>query len=296
MVPLELFRGVIPFVAVAEAKSYKGAATRLGVSTAAVSKAVQGLEASLGVVLIHRTARFVGLTQEGTLFYERARQAVAEVTGAREAIEGARRVPQGELTLSLPFVLTTLVARGLTLLRARHPQLRFKVLVTDRLSKLSSESVDVALRIGRLADSSLVARTLRKTELLTVASPAYLARRGTPTRIEDLTAHDCIGLVAPTGKAHPWLFRSGERPMACVVELDHGPMLLDTVLSGGGVTQAFDFMVGERVRSGELVELLTHERATGPDVHAVCAPGQKATPRVRAAFEAFSDAFSRASG
>lgn len=296
MTKLELFRGVVPFVAVAEAKSFHGAARALGVSTAAVSKAVRLLEESLGVVLVHRTARFVSLTQEGALFFERSRAAVASLQGAREALDHARRVPEGELTLSLPFVLTGLVARGIALLRARHPKLSFKLLVTDRLSKLASESVDVAVRIGQLADSSLVARVLRRTELLTIASPEYLARAGTPKTIADLAGHDCVGLVAPSGKPYDWLFRSGPRSIAEIALLDHGPMLVDAVASGVGVGQAFDFMIGERLARGELVEVLEGERAKGPDVHAVCAPGQRATPRVRAAFEAFADAFARATG
>ncbi len=292
----ELFRGVVPFVAVAEAKSYRAAARALGVSTAAVSKAVQSLEASLGVVLIHRTARFVDLTREGALFYERARAAVAEVEGAREALARAQRVPEGELTLSLPFVLTTLVARGIALLRARHPRLTFKLLVTDRLSKLASESVDVAVRIGDLPDSALVSRTLRKTELLTIASPAYVARAGAPAKPADLDRHDCVGLVAPTGKPYAWLFASGPREVRSIAIPDHGPMLIEAVVAGVGIGQAFDFMIGDRLARGELVEVMPHERAQGPAVTAVCAPGQRATPRVRAAFEAFADAFARASG
>jgi DNA-binding transcriptional LysR family regulator len=292
----ELFRGVVPFVAVAEARSFHGAARALGVSTAAVSKAVRSLEASLGVVLIHRTARFVDLTREGALFHERARAAVAEVEGAREALARARRVPEGELTLSLPFVLTNLVARGIALLRARHPRLTFKLLVTDRLSKLASESVDVAVRIGDLPDSTLVSRVLRKTELLTIASPAYLARAGTPAKVADLDRHDCVGLIAPSGKPYAWLFKSGPREVRSIALPDHGPLSVEAVVAGVGIGQAFDFMLGERLARGELIEILPDERAQGPAITAVCAPGQRATPRVRAAFEAFADAFARATG
>lgn len=292
----ELFRGVVPFVAVAEAKSYRGAARALGVSTAAVSKAVQALEASLGVVLIHRTARFVELTREGVLFFERARAAVVEVEGARDALARAQRVPQGELTISLPFVLTSLISRGLALLRARHPRVTFKLLVTDRLSQLASESVDVAVRIGELPDSTLVGRVLRSTEFVTIASPAYLARAGAPTKPEDLAAHDCVGLVSPTGKPYAWLFASGPREVRSIAILDHGPMLIEAVVAGVGVGQGFDFMLGERFARGELVELMPKERAKGPPITAVCAPGQRATPRVRAAFEAFTESFARATG
>ena len=208
----ELFRGVVPFVAVAEALSFRAAAARLGVSPAAVSKAVQTLEAELGVVLLNRSTRAVSLTREGTLFFERCRQAVAAVLGAREAIEPARRQPEGELVVSLPFVLTALVARGLEVLRARYPKLTFRVLVTDRLSQLNDEAVDVALRIGPLADSTLVARSLRKTRLVTLASPAYLSRRVAPRRLEELASHDCLVLVGPNGKPAPRCSSRGRWP------------------------------------------------------------------------------------
>ncbi|HUK64835.1 MAG TPA: LysR substrate-binding domain-containing protein, partial [Dongiaceae bacterium] len=275
-------------------RSFRRAAAQLAVSPAAVSKAVQTLEASLKVQLLARDARNVSLTPEGALFFERARAAVAEVTGAREALEPVGRVPEGQLVVSLPFVLTGLVARGLALLRARHPKLTFAVAVTDQLSRLGAEPIDVAVRVGRLAESRLIARTLRQTQLLTVASPAYLARRGRPTRLDELAEHDCLGLVAPNGKPHPWWFKSGPRPIASVIDLQHGPMLFDAVLAGMGISQVFDFMAAERLRSGELVQLFAPETAAGPEIHAVCAPGRRATPRVRAAFEAFADAFSRA--
>lgn len=292
--PLELFRGIIPFVAVAEERSFRKAAVRLGVSPAAVSKAVQTLEAAVGVQLFLRGARSVELTGEGRLYFERCQAAVAAVQGAREAIAPAQRVPEGEMVVSLPFVLTGLVARGLSLLRARYPRLTFRVTVTDRLSKLSEESVDVALRIGWLADSSLVSRKLRATQMYTVASPAYLARRGLPARLEDLESHDLVAGLAPSGRPYPWLFRGGPRPVKSVLDVDHGPMLLSVVEAGLGISQAFDFLAEEPLREGRLIRLFPDETADGPDVHAVCAPGRRATPRVRVAFRAFADTFATA--
>lgn len=290
---LELFRGVVPFVAVAEELSFRRAATRLGVSTAAVSKAVQTLEEKLGVQLLVRSARAVALTREGEAFFERSRAAVVALRGARDALEPTRRAPEGELVVSLPFVLTELVADALVLLRERYPRLSFKVVVTDQLSKLTEEKVDLAVRVGRLASSSLVARTLRPTRLLTVAAPAYLGRRGTPRRVDELAQHDCLALVAPNGKPWPWWLRSGPRPVPSVAAFDHGPMLRDAILAGLGVSQLFDFMAEPLLRERRLVQVLPDEVAEGPDIHAVCAPGRRATPRVRAAFSAFAEAMKR---
>lgn len=220
---------------------------------------------------------------------------MAALQGARAALESARRVPEGEFVVSAPFLLSTLLGPGLALLRARHPRLSFRVLVTDRLSRLAEEAVDVALRVGALADSALVSRTLRRTRLITVAAPLYLARRGAPRRPEELDAHDCLVLLAPDGRPRPWLFSSGPRPVPPILLVDHAPTLVETALSGLGVTQLLDFMAEPLLREGRLVEVLADAIADGPSVHAVCTPGRRAAPRIRAAFEAFADAFAATS-
>jgi LysR family transcriptional regulator, regulator for bpeEF and oprC len=288
---LDLFRGVVPFVVVAEEKSFRKAAARLGVSPAAVSKAVSVLERELGLTLCARGTRAVSLTREGELFFESCRPAVTAVMGARALVEGARREPSGQLVVSMPFVVAALVPPALALLRARHPRLSFRMVVSDRLTRLEEEPVDVAVRVGPLTDSALVARKLRDTRLVVVASPGYLARAGTPKAPADLAAHDCIVSFAPNGKPHPWLFRSGPRAVSPILELDHAPSLVDALLAGLGVAQVLDFMVDALVRVGRLVPLFADEVAAGPPIHALCAPGRRATPRVRAAFEAFAGAF-----
>ena len=288
---LDLFRGVVPFVAVAEESSFRKAATRLGVSPAAVSKAVQTLEAELGLTLFVRTSRAVSLTRAGETFFERCRSAVAALQGAREAVELTRRAPSGELVVSVPVVVMPLLVPGLALLRARYPGLTFSVKVTDQLSRLAEESVDVAVRVGGLRESSLVARRLRGTRLLTLASPAYLARRGVPLDLDALAAHDCLVLLGHNGKPRPWVFASGLLPVPAVMLVDHGPTLVDAALAGLGVAQAFDYMVEAELRDGRLVELLAESAGPGPDIHAVCTPGRRASPNVRAAFHAFADAF-----
>lgn len=287
----DLFRGIVPFVAVAEARSFRGAATQLGVSAAAVSKAVLQLEQELGFTLLIRGARAASLTREGELFFERCRHAVTAVRGAREALDAARREPEGELTLSLPFIAAPLIGPALALLSTRHPRLRFRLFVTDALSRFTEEPIDVAVRIGPLVDSALIARHLRATRLVTVAAPSYLALRGTPRTIDELAGHACLVLVATNGKQRPWQFRSGPHVPSAIYSVDHGPSLLDAALAGLGITQVLDYMVQPLLRDGRLVPLLVDEASPGPEIHAVCAPGRRATPRVRAAFDAFADAF-----
>lgn len=292
---LETFRGVVPFVAVAEEKSFRRAASRLGVSPAAVSKAVQTLEAAVGQPLFQRTTRAVSLTRAGELFFERCQQAVASVKGGRDALASTHE-PSGQLVVSAPFVAVPLVVPVLALLASRFPRLTFDVRVTDQLSRFAEESVDVAVRVGTLAQSSLVARRLRRTRLLTVASPAYLARQGTPARPEQLGEHRCLMTRGPNQKTRPFLFATGPLVVAPAVLVDHAPTLVEAALAGLGVTQAFDFMVADLIAEGRLVQLFPATAAEGPDIHAVCAPGRRASANVRAAFAALAEIFSKTSG
>ncbi len=283
---LDIFRGVVPFVAVVEEGTFRRAAARLGVSPAAVSKSVGVLEGELGHALLVRGPRAVTLTREGEAFFEGCRSAVTAVIGARSVVDDARREPVGQLVLSVPFAVAALVPPALAILRARHPRLSFRLVVTDRLARLGEEQVDVAVRVGPLADSALVARRLRGTQIALVGAPAYLARAGVPKSLYDLDQHDNIVLVATSGKPYPWLFRSGPRELTPRLALDYAPALVDAVLAGLGLAQVFDFMVDPLVRAGRLVQLFPEEVAEGPPIHAVCAPGRRATARVRAAFEA----------
>lgn len=291
---LDLFRGVVPFVVVAEEKSFRRAAARLGVSPAAVSKAVAALEAAVGQTLFQRTTRSVSLTPAGATFFERCQQAVASVRGARAVLASARSEPSGVLALSVPFIAAPLVVPALGALSSRFPRLRFDVRVSDRVSRLAEEGVDVAIRIGVLPDSRLVAKRLRRTVLHTVASPSYLARRATPKKLDDLRGLQCLSVRGPDQKPRAFLFASGPFPVDAFLVADHAPTSLEAAVAGLGVTQAFDFMVQPLLASGALVEVLSDERATGPDVFAVCLPGRRAAANVRVAFEALAEHFAHA--
>jgi len=285
---MDLFAGILPFVHVAQERSFRRAAERLGVSTAAVSKAVQKLEGDLGVRLLERTSRQVALTPEGESFLERAREAVAQVRAAREVAAQAQSAPKGPLTVTLPYILGPLVLPRLARLQARHPGLTLHVRLGDRFSKLVDEHIDVALRIGALEDSSLVGPLLMRTRWVTLASPAWLARHGTPGHPDELAGHQCLKFVGTRGTAQEWMFRRqpGGRPEVVrtggTIDVDHGPALLDLAAAGAGLCQVLDFMLDERVRDGRLVEVLADHAAEGPPVHALCVPGRQSVPRVRA--------------
>ena len=285
---MDLFTGVLPFLHVAEERSFRKAAERLGVTVAAVSKAVRRLEEELGARLLERTSRQVALTSEGAAFLERAREAVAQMRAARETVAQAHRAPRGPLTVSLPFILGPVLLPRLARLQARHPQLTLHVRMSDRLSRLVEEQVDVAIRLGGLEDSSLVARRLLHTRWMTLAAPTYLARHGTPENPTDLERHACLKFVDPKGLTREWRFRQTPGGAEAVVrtraaiDVDHGPALLDLAAAGAGLCQVLDFMSDARMRDGTLVEVLAEHAAEGPQVHALCLPGRQSVPRVRA--------------
>ncbi len=288
------FAGIEPFVAVAEAGSFRAAAEQIGVSAAAVSKSVARLEAELGVVLLHRTTRRVSLSPEGRLFLPRAREALAQLRAGRDLLELAGRGAEGELTLSLPHIVSGTVARAMPAFLARYPGLRLRLRLTDRYVKLVDEEVDLAVRIGELSDSSLIARRLLDTRWTTFASPSYLAGAAPLDRLEDLVHHRCLVFRGPRGRHTRWQFQVDGKAQAILpevgVELDHGGALVEAALAGAGVVQGPDFLVQEHLRAGRLVEVLAELQAPGPPVHALWLPSRRRHPRIRAGLELLSEA------
>lgn len=288
---LEDLGGIVPFVAVAEARSFSRAAEHLGVSTAAISKAVKKLEADLGVRLLQRTSRAVSLTTEGEALLGRARDGLSLIRAGREAAAQGAREPRGTVAVSLSPILAPVIVPALAGLRRRHPGLALDLRFSDRMARFSEEGVDVAVRLGALSDSSLVARRLRSTRWVTAASPAWVARHGTVRRPEDLAAHPCARFVMPNGSSPPFVFREKDGSTVTVepgegLRANLGTALLDAALSGAFVTQVLDFMADDHLRAGRLVELMPERSAPGPTLHAVMPPGRAQSPRVRAVVNA----------
>lgn len=295
----DLFAGILPFVRTAEERSFGRAAASLGITTAAVSKAVRKLEDDLDVKLLDRSSRSVRLTREGEQFLRRCRQAVLDVQGAREAVQGTRREPQGELAVTMPFILAPFVMPRLARLGEQHPRLSFRLHLSDRIARLGEEELDVAIRMGDLPPSSLVVRLLRTTRWVTVASPSYLARRPAPRQTTDLAAHNCLRFLAPNGKPRDWTFSGGDRDRERSVTVhvdgnlvvDHGTYLLEAAQAGMGICQVLDFMVEPALRRGALTEVLADLAAPGPRIHALSSPSRARSANVRAFVRFLVDAF-----
>ncbi len=278
----DLFAGVLPFACVAEDKSFRRAAERLGVTAAAVSKAVSRLEEELGVRLLNRTTRRVTLSREGELYLARCREAIAQVRAGRDLVAMAGTVARGPLEVSLSPALGPYLVTRLPAFLARYPGIEVNLHLTDRLTRLVDERIDVAIRIGDLPDSTLVSRLLLRPRWATVASPAYLAQRGVPASPDDLDSHSCLAFRSPRGRVVPWTFidRPPYQPTGNLI-VNTGSLLVNAAIAGAGLCQTLDALVEDAVREGRLVEVLGDCAAAGPPIHALCLPGQQRTPRIR---------------
>jgi LysR family transcriptional regulator for bpeEF and oprC len=289
---VSVFTGVEAFVAVAEGLSFRAGAARLGVSPAAVSKAVGKLEERLGVRLLDRTSRSVKLTREGTVYLRRCREAVDAMAVGLAELGTVHSAVAGTLTVTAPSILGRPLLRHLPRLVGPHPQLQLDLRWSDRFTRLLEEDIDIAVRIGQLDDSGLVAHRLATLRWATVASPVYLARRPPIKHPTDLARdHVLLGYRGTTGKVVEWSFSQSRDQAGAPLELayrhtfDQGDLLLHAAELGLGVVQVFSFQVKSLVEAGQLVEVLPDHAARGPIVHALCRPHQARTPRIRAFFE-----------
>ena len=282
------FSGVLPFVTAAEAKSFRVAARKLGLTPSAVSKAITRLEARLGLRLLNRSSRSVSLTEEGETFLRGCQEAIFSMHAAEEQVVHAQRAPRGRLRLSLPLVLGKLViVPALKRFCERHPALSVHASLTDRVLSLSDENVDAAVRVGTPPDSRVSARKLSEVRWVTVAAPAYLARRGTPRTPDDLAAHQCLKFVLPRGAAQEWQFAAPGAPPAVIktqgsLACDHGEALIEAACAGLGIFQAHDYSVTAALADGRLVEVLADYSTPGPTIWLLAAPGDRRSPKIRA--------------
>jgi DNA-binding transcriptional LysR family regulator len=247
-------------VRAADSGSLSAAARSLGKSLAAVSRTITQLEARLGVRLLHRSTRKLTLTEAGAAFYDSARRILAEIDEAELAIGGGAASPSGTLTVTAPLMFGRLhIAPVLAEWLERYPEVAAQLMLTDRNVNLVEEGVDVAVRIGQLEDSALVARKLGEVPRIVCASPAYLRRCGVPRTPEDLRGHECLRSTGLT-PGREWTFTRDGRELrvsvagrlACnVVE-----PAIDVARNGGGVLMVLAYQVAEDVAAGRLVRVL----------------------------------------
>ena len=260
------------FIKVIECGGFSSAARLLHLSPATVSKQIARLEAELNVRLFERNTRHLRITEEGCAIAQRVRAALSLLDDAVEiARQGAREMTgRVRVTAPVPFG-ERYVAPLLGRFQQRYPQLEIDLQLTDRIVDLYEDDIDLAIRIGALADSRLVSRQLARCQRILVASPAYLKRYGTPHSLTDLSSHQCLVLASCSG----WSLASKMSPspqhihVAGALSSDNGTVLRQWSLMGLGITLREMWDVADELRRGELVHVLAEWAEAAKDIHAV---------------------------
>jgi LysR family transcriptional regulator for bpeEF and oprC len=287
-IAMDRLLGMRVFVRVVERGSFARAAQDLDLSATQASAHVADLERRLGTKLLNRTTRKVSVTADGRAYYDRAARILRDIEDAENEVSSRQGVLRGTLRVDAPplFARAVLIP-ALPAFLGAHPGLTLDLRLRDQLSDLVGEGIDCAIRVAKLADSSLVARRLGGTRLVTLAAPEYLASKPAPRTPEELAGHNCIGFrLAHLGAAAPWLFRrAGER---VVIEpkgnlmCDTGEAHLAAAIAGVGVIQTLSIVTMGLVGSGRLVTLLDDWSSAGPPMSLVYAPGKPVPAKIRA--------------
>jgi DNA-binding transcriptional LysR family regulator len=274
------------FARVVDLNGFSAAAKDLGLSKSKVSKLVACLEDEMGARLLNRTTRRLSLTEAGQAFYQGAQRAMAEADAAQAAVTQFSAAPRGVLRVNAPMSFGVRhVAPALSDFLSAYPEVSVELDLNDRVVDLVEEGYDLAIRIVRLRDSSLIARVLAPSRNILCAAPAYLARRGTPCQPEDLSGHDCL-IYSYQATGDRWRFTGpgGERQVKIGgrVRANNGDALLRAALGGLGIALLPSFICGEDLRAGRLLQLLPEWNQRGhADVSAVYPASRNLLPKVR---------------
>ncbi|SHF30736.1 transcriptional regulator, LysR family [Microbulbifer donghaiensis] len=278
---MQNWEGVSEFVAVVEQGSFTAAAARLDISTAQVSRQVSALEGRLGTKLLYRTTRKVTVTELGQVYYRLCRQALDGLQEAELAVTRQQQVPRGRLRLTAPVAFgEKTIAPLLNDFAVRYPELEVELQLTNQQLDLVAEGYDLAVRLGRLKDSSLMAKRLASRTLYVCGSPEYLSRYGEPHSLSELERHNCL-----RGTLDDWRFQEGGKSRDIRVggslRCNSGWALLDATLKGMGLVQLPDFYVQRYLQSGALVAVLENFRRADEGIWAIYPQNRFLSPKVR---------------
>lgn len=275
------------FVRVGESGSFSEAARRLRTSKSAVSRQVSALEAELGARLLHRTTRSLTLTEAGRDYLERASRVLADLAEANQSVTKLQAAPRGKLRVNAPMSFGFLhLAPAIPDFLARCPEVEIDMVMNDRFVDLVDEGFDVAVRIGHLADSSLVARRLAPIRRAVCASPAYLKARGAPGSPDQLKEHACL-CYSNVSLTHEWRFIDVHgRPWPVDVKgpltANNGDAIRAAALGGIGLAYLPSFIVGEDLKAGTLETVLDPFVPQDMTLNAVYPHARHLSPKVRA--------------
>lgn len=293
---MDRFADIEALVAVVESGTFSAAGERLGVAKSVISRRVSQLEQRLGSRLLHRTTRRLSLTDAGRNFYQRAVQILADLDDAEQGVSTASAELRGILKVAAPlsFGLAHL-SSALTDFLDQHPAIEVSLDLNDRNVNLVEEGFDVAVRIGELQDSTLVARRLGTSRMVTCASRAYLERHGEPLHPDDLQRHTGLQYSNISYKQH-WQFvtRDGKTLQAqpqIRIRANNGEALACAAVAGMGITTGPTFILGRYLKEGKLQRILTDYRRPSLGIFAVTPPGRLVPQRVQLFIEFLSSRF-----
>lgn len=296
------FSDIVAFVRVVEAHSFVAAAQTLGMSPSAISKAVSRLEERLGARLLNRTTRSLSLTDLGTGFYERCREALAQLDHAENEVSESRGIPRGKLRVDVPISLgRLLIVPALPRFIEQNPELTVQMSMNDRVIDLVQEGIDAALRVGTLSDSSLIARRVGNLRGVTCASPEYIERMGGPPKTpEDLRPEQCIAMFRPgSNQIREWMFKKDTEEHTIIpaapLSFSDPESAVVAAISGAGFVRTLNFTAESQIASGLLQPVLEdwNDGAYWP-VSVVYPQHRQPTAKIRAFIEFVSGLFPQA--
>lgn len=278
---------IVVFQRVVQSGSFSAAARQLDMPKSTVSRKISDLEEQIGARLLQRTTRKLGLTDAGRIFYEHAVRIVAEVEEAEQAVGRMQAAPRGLLRVTAPLSFGMLGPVAAAYLCA-HKEVQVEIVCTDRLVDLIEERFDVAIRVGRLADSSLVARALGSIKRVLVATPGYCKDHGTPRTPAEISKHSCI-VFGVGASPNLWTLEGGGPRTEVRVEprlvANDFDMVLSAALTGVGIAWVPEFICAEDLRKGKLRRILPEWSSAETPVHAVYPTARGLSPKVTAFIE-----------
>jgi len=292
---MDTIDGMRTFATVVAEGAFTRAAERLDMSPQLASKYIGRLEARLGVRLLNRSTRRLSLTEAGRAYYDRVRQVLADIEDMENAVSDLSVRARGTLRINAPMSFGQLhLARAVAEYQSEQPEVEVDLTLNDRVVDIISEGFDLAVRIGRLAESALVARRLAPVRLVVCGAPAYFERRGVPRAPGDLSEHECLR-YAYAADSDRWSFE--HEGAACTVRVkggfsaNNGDALRAAALAGRGIILQPTFIVGEDIRAGRLRTILDEYRVAALGVHAVYSHRQYLSAKVRTFVDFLADYF-----
>ncbi len=275
------WEGISEFVYVAENESFTQASKTMAISTAQVSRQISALEKRLNIKLFYRTTRKVSLTEEGRVFYQHCRSVLDGLEAAERAITNLQSKPQGKIKLSAPVTygeqqILPLVNNFIK----KYSDVEVTAYLSNQQIDLVEEGYDLAIRLGKLSDSSMMAKKLSKRTNYVCASPAYLNQHGIPHSLSELSKHSCL-----LGTLDYWRFRESDKEKSIRVtgrlRYNSGQGLVDAALKGLGIVQLPDYYVEHYLQSGELVTILDNYQVPDEGIWAIYPQNRHLSPKIR---------------